>query len=494
MENFNNQLTTDFENVYVIDTNIILHDAHNLELLSEKGKNLICIPEIVIDEIDNKKYGFDEINYQAREFARLLENAKIKAHKQYKDSDNGEYSIIEVSYNVDGDNEVILHMITKKIYKVDATAVKASITNDRKILEVAHFVQKDYKKILDSQERKITFLSLDILARTRAISMGLNTEGLLSNKTDEDFDFDFIKTIELESNNIPMNTLDGKEIIEIDPEYKSGIFGYIIKYETGHHLFALIINKRISMIDENELRKGTVKPKNTEQIFLFAMLMENIFQMTVVDSQAGSGKTLLSVAAGMRLLEKGMHSKIVYIRNSVESVDLKSEDIGFLPGSLDEKLKVYNHALYDSIEHIARTEVKKSNSNKGVKDNSERAVQEKMDEILAKYNIETMWPGELRGRTIQDSFIIVDEAQNFSKKGLATVLSRISGDCKVAVLGNWKQIDNSYLNKYSNGLAHLLSLVNEEYEQINLSAIKLNKVLRGPITEWVEEVFNSQSK
>jgi len=488
MENIPNNLKVDFNKIYTVDTNIILHDAHNIEMLSENGKNLICIPETVIDEIDNKKYGLEEINYQAREFARLLEDATIKAHRIIK-TQTGEYSIIEICLDKDGKNTYI-HMVSKKEYLQNERNTKVSILNDRKILEIARFIEKEYKEAISENfnNTKVRFLSLDIIARTRAISMGLTSEGLLNNKKDEDFNFSFMKEIEVLSDEL--TSINGKDITSIDPDYVKTNFVYLLKGDKGHMEYALIKNGKIEYIDQEELKQQYVNPRNTEQKCLSAALLDPYYDIVAVDSQAGTGKTLLSVSAGMKNIKKGRHSKIVYIRNSVESVDLKSEEIGFLPGSIEDKLKVYNYALYDSIEYIARKEVSKKNKN----ERNERDVIEKMDEIMSKYNFETMWPGELRGRTIQESYVIVDEAQNFSKKGLATVLSRIDSSCKVIVLGNWKQVDNSYLNKYSNGLSHLLSLMSEDKEMVNLFGMELKKVLRGPITEWVEEVYNRQSK
>jgi|SaaInlStandDraft_3_1057020.scaffolds.fasta_scaffold00220_24 PhoH-like ATPase len=488
MKQLTSNLNTNFNKIYTLDTNIILHDAHNIEMLSDGGNNLICIPEVVIDELDSKKSGFEEINFQAREFGRILENAKVEAFKKVK-TKTGEYSIIETTVEKDS-KKITLHMVSKKDYINDKNNTKVNILNDRKILEIAEFIQNEYGVFVseDFEEQDKIMLSLDILARTRGISMGLNVDALVNNKNDESFDFSFTKTIPVES--IYFNSYEHKPILDLDPEYKPGIYSYELSGDEGSYMkYGIIKNGQFHYIDEEEIIQQYVTPKGVEQKFLSAALLDPYYDIVAVDSQAGTGKTLLSVSAAIKNVKKGRQSKIVYIRNSVESVDLKSEDIGFLPGSIDEKLKVYNHALYDSLEHIARTEVNKKVNNK-----NEDAVTAKMDELLVKYKFETMWPGELRGRTIQESFVIIDEAQNFSKKGLATVLSRIDASCKVVVLGNWKQVDNSYLNKYSNGLTHLLSLMSEDYDDVNLFAIELTKVLRGPITKWVEEIYNKQTK
>lgn len=110
--------------------------------------------------------------------------------------------------------------------------------------------------------------------------------------------------------------------------------------------------------------------------------------------------------------------------------------------------------------------------------------------MISNYGIETMWVGEMRGRTLSNAFIIIDEAQNMSNKTMQMVLSRIDSSCKVVVLGSNKQIDNFYVNKYTNALTTLLKSTKNENKLVNTYAIKLQKVLRGPITEWAEEIFS----
>ena len=195
----------------------------------------------------------------------------------------------------------------------------------------------------------------------------------------------------------------------------------------------------------------------------------------------------------MKQVKKKQYSKIIYIRNSIESLD-KGEDIGYLSGN-DEKFKIYNHPLMDSIEYIVRSEMKKTVNNKSgakVSDVHQQAVQEKVEETIAKYGIETLWTGEARGRTITDAVIIIDEAQNMSNKTMQLMLTRIDSSCKVIVLGSNNQIDNFYINKHTNGLSTLLNSTQKEYPGIKMFSIQLNKVLRGPITEWAESIFTGE--
>ena len=103
-----------------------------------------------------------------------------------------------------------------------------------------------------------------------------------------------------------------------------------------------------------------------------------------------------------------------------------------------------------------------------------------------------MWVGEMRGRTLSNAFVIIDEAQNMSNKTMQMVLSRIDSTCKVVVLGSNKQIDNFYVNKHTNALTTLLKSTKIDSSLVNIFAIRLKKVLRGPITEWAESIFSKK--
>jgi PhoH-like ATPase len=162
-----------------------------------------------------------------------------------------------------------------------------------------------------------------------------------------------------------------------------------------------------------------------------------------------------------------------------------------LPG-LEEKFRIYNHPLMDSLDYIVRSEHKRKRNKKldtPYTPLEDSEVNARVEQLISTYGIETMWVGEMRGRTLSNSFIIIDEAQNMSNKTMQMVLSRIDSSCKVVILGSNKQIDNFYVNKYTNALTTLLKSTKNENNFVNIFAIKLEKVLRGPITEWAETIF-----
>lgn len=476
-----------FDKYYVIDTNIILQDAHLLMTLSDNSENLIIIPETVLDEVDSKKGGFDEINYQAREFGRLLSDSEVVS----MNSVSGDYKIIELKIN-HGYN-MRIDIISKEMYKAESSkSIAGNILNDRKILEIAKFAQDHYVNSDDGEKTKsLTFLSLDIMARTRATSLSIPTDTLRGNKDDE-FDYSFHKVVTLNEDLTP-DELSTKRIDDLDPEAKCYNFSYSFKMPSGREILAANHRGDIVPIDEDEIRRQAVSPKNKEQLFFSNAIIEERYQILVVDAKAGSGKTLLALSGAMKMIRKKQYSKIVYIRNSIESVD-RGEDVGYLSGN-EEKFAIYNHPLMDSIEYIVRSEMKKSVNNKSdgkASDINQNTVQEKIEETLERYDIETMWTGEARGRTISDAVVIIDEAQNMSNKTMQLILTRLDSSCKVIILGSNRQIDNFYINKHTNGLSTLLNSTQLLYDNINMFSIQLNKVLRGPITEWAENVFTGE--
>ncbi|RZV14106.1 DUF2075 domain-containing protein [Aliarcobacter butzleri] len=464
-----------FDKYYVLDTNILLEDATNIYKLSQDGKNLIILAETVLDEIDTKKSGFDEINFQAREFARILEDSNIISSTK-KDL----YKIIRLKIN---NKDTVIDIISKDEYEINSKNVSLNIINDRKILEISTFANTYYK-------HKVEFISLDIMARTRAISLDIKTNSLLG-KDKDIFDLDFIKYIDI--NFEDLEHLDNEEIIKFDKEYKPYNFSYCFKVRHSDQvLLANIQNKKIKLLDEVEIRDQVITPLNKEQLFFSDAIINHFYNVLIIEAKAGSGKTLLALSGALKLVRQKFFQKIIYIRNSIESLD-KGEDVGYLPG-LEEKFKIYNHPLMDSLDYIIRTEHKRKRNKKAPDvvfqqlDDSE--VTARIEQMISNYGIETMWVGEMRGRTLSNSFIIIDEAQNMSNKTMQMVLSRIDSSCKVVVLGSNKQIDNFYVNKYTNALTTLLKSTKNEDNLVNIFAIKLEKVLRGPITEWAEQIFS----
>lgn len=456
-----------FDKVYVLDTNIILNDVSNIINISQNGQNLIVLPETVIDEIDIKKTGFEEINYQAREFGRFLSDSEIISSKKLDKS-----NIVRLKID-----NIIIDIIS--LHNYSTLDVDKKVINDRKIIEVAKYASEYYSTAYDILNTDTILLSLDVMCRIRSISLDIVTQPLDFKKKEKDYNF--IKELPINSNYI--NGLNNKNIIDYDPDYKTENYCYKFIGDTGHIVLAYILNGKINIIDENELRKHTIKPKNSGQLYAMAGMSNPLFSVCLIDALAGSGKTLLAIATGMRCIDKGQYNKIIYIRNSIESLD-KGEDVGYLSGN-DEKFRIYNMPLFDTLEFIAR-QMSKDNKE------TQESIESKIDELKAKYQIETTWVGEMRGRTLSNAFVIIDEVQNMSRKTVQLILTRLDNDCKVVCIGSNRQIDNQWVNKYTNGLSLLLDEAENDQPELNMFATKLDRVVRGKITEWSERVFSKK--
>jgi len=456
-----------FDKLYFLDTNIILEDATQLISISENGKNLIILPETVIDELDAKKSGFDEINFQAREFARMLSEAEILNTK----TKIGALDIgTIVSLKVD---DIYINLVSMDNYISNDS--EKSIRNDRKIIEAVSYFSEYYNN------QNIVFLTNDIMCRTRAIAKGIESEGIEQNK--DTLSPEFIKVIENVDSQVLIHSNE-IDITEIDPDWKPENYCYHIKADNGNERIGYVVDGYLSFIKDNDFSGLHIQPKNLGQKYALTGMLDPDIDVCVVEALAGSGKTLLAIAAGMQAVTDGDYNKIVYIRNSVESTD-KAEEVGFLSGN-EEKFKIYNYPLYDTLEFIAQVE--NSRTTKTVKNSNVNSA--KVEELIKRYNIETFWIGSSRGRNISGAYVIIDEVQNFSKPSLRTTMTRIDESCKVVCVGSNRQIDHPFVNKYTNGLNTLLKALKEEDNSVVLFGTELTKVVRGKITEFAERIFD----
>lgn len=454
------------DKIYVIDTNIILQNIQNVKNLSENGKNIVVIPETVMIELEDKKRLMDELGYQAREFARFLADAKVK-EVDFEDN----FKVVKL-YNGD----IHIHLISKDRYTTSIEFNHIAESNDKRIIEIAEVAREYYKG------QKVVFVSIDVYARMFGLFKNLKTESLRDDRSEVPLK-EFYKSINLDSSYF--KALPRMDINEINEDHKQENFCYEFVSEDGHKAYGLIHNGTIHPIGELDFRGMKIKPVNIRQKFFMKAILSNIYNILVIDAKAGSGKTLIALSSAMRLCDKGMYDKIVYVRNSVESLD-RGADIGYLSGN-DEKFRIYNMALYDTLEFIAKKMLKKSESKE---DND--AINSKITEISQKYRIEKLWPGEARGRTISDAIVIMDEWQNSSENTTQLILSRLDNSCMAIVIGSNRQIDNPYLNKYNNGLTSLLKQTQFKHEELSMFAIDLKKAVRGKFAEFSERVYEKK--
>jgi len=456
------------DKIYVVDTNIILQNLQNIKNLSQEGKNIVVIPETVLIELEDKKRLMDELGYQAREFARFIAEAKVKEVDHEND-----YKVVKLFHG-----PYHIHLIAKAHYEAAIEYNHVSESNDKRIIEVAEVAREYYKG------HKVIFVSIDVYARIFGLFKNIKTESLHEDRSEVPRQ-QFFKTLHVSEKEL--NEKIYKPIDGLDPEYRPDNFCYEFVLEDGSKVYALVANKMLHVISELDFRGMKVKPVNTRQKFFMKAILSNLYHLLVIDAKAGSGKTLIALASAMRLVDKGHYDKIVYVRNSVESLD-RGADVGYLSGN-DEKFRIYNMALYDTLEFIAKKALKRNEN----KEDAE-AISSKIVELTQKYRIEKLWPGEARGRTLSDAVVIMDEWQNSSENTTQLILSRLDNSCMAIVIGSNRQIDNLYLNKYNNGLTSLLKLTAQEHSELCMFAIDLQKAVRGRFAEFSERVYESKKR
>ena len=455
-------------NRIVVDTNIILLDIGNLYALAQRYPDCtICIPETVVEELDSKKDLQNVLGYQARSFGRLVAKSTSSTSPLTR-------KIKETSY--ESPDKLTFSIISSNKYPSECND-SGKLSNDNKIIYIAN-------------ELDALLVSNDIMCRIRAQAKGVPVTDF---KDVENINVKF--TQELTVPPTDFKALHLKSIHEVDPDYKSFYFSYVFKDSSnGSTKLGIIINDTIKVIGketEKELRTQEINPRNKEQLILSALIQDPTTDITVCESRAGSGKTLVAISNAMKLADlHRQYESIIYLRNTVNDVGNKDEEIGFLSGN-DEKIQGYLYPFYDSLSSIIRNKP-------GLKDKPKRHIEEtyerEMEALINKYDMTPMVALGLRGRTLDNSIIIIDEAQNISKATMQKILSRVGQNCKVIVLGSLRQIDSAYVTKYTSGLSVLLDSTKRTDLPVKLNAVTLKKVVRGKITEFSEMIFSQEYK
>jgi len=439
----------EYSQVLVLDTNIILNDAEAIFDLSEHSKNLIVIPEIVLDETDSHKSGFSEINFQARKFGRLLDNAELI------DIDRRAGST-RTLLNINHGNNVDLLVVSKERYISVSETTDPKIVNDRKIIEIAQDMKIEFGN-------KLVFLTQDVMCRLRALSLDLQAEAydvisdeevILFNEFSICSDFELKKSYSVQ------------EIIE---EFCVEPFGLQLQKDGITKLYYKVSNM-YQEVQEDDIKRQNIKPKNVGQKIFASLMLEPSYDMIISDSPAGSGKTLQALSTAMRLLDtnKDKYDKIVYIRKTVISDD---QDLGFLPGDLTEKMVGYLGPLYTNLEYIVQEKYK---NRKEKIDKQE--LQEQIDKLVEKYGIEFMYEGHLRGTNIRNAVVIWDECLSENQ-----VLETSKGKMSIKDIYKLNKTEDVFVKSYNHDTEKF------SYEYIN--SIKCQD-----IEETQEEMFEIETE
>jgi PhoH-like ATPase len=410
--------------IFVLDTNVLLHDPQAVYAFED---NEIVIPAVVLEEIDSKKRLADELGRNARHISRMLDG--MRDHGQLHEGvalESG--GILKVELN---------HRSFVRVQEMFG-----EMTNDNRILAVALnlYIEEQEK----SEPREVVLVSKDVLVRVKADVLGLMAEDYLSDRPVA-----------------PSDIYAGYTTLHVHPAVIDEFYTYrFLSVKSLSGIARLHPNEFVILRDEMGTSKSAllkvtsdgvkleplfmsndpvwgITARNAQQRMALELLMNDDIPLVTLSGKAGTGKTLLALAAGLLKVEDEHKYKKLLIARPVVPM---GKDIGYLPGEKEEKLRPWMQPIYDNLEFLFDT--KKSGD---------------IDKILMGLgSIQVEALTYIRGRSIPGQFIIIDEAQNLSKHEVKTIVSRVGEGSKIILMGDPEQIDHPYLDTVSNGLTYIV--------------------------------------
>lgn len=422
---------------FVLDTNVILHDAESIKMFQE---NDVVIPLTVIEELDHFKRGSQVINLNAREFARTLDSMTGSALF------NGGISM--------GKGRGKLRIAILKGLAPQIRDVFKDDTPDHRVLSVAY---EWHEKLKDKSQ--VILVTKDVNLRMKAKALGIPAEDYTTDRVKsieelysgkgiiEDFDDDVLVNLFQPPYEVSANKLLKKLNGEALPNKY-----YILKNQFRSVLAHLDSNKeKLIKIDKTQVYGIT--PRNAEQTFAVDALINPEVRLVSMTGKAGTGKTLLALASALQVKK---NYRQIFIARPI--VPLSNKDIGYLPGDVESKLAPYMQPLWDNLKVIQDQFPEH--------DKQHTAIDTMIKE--EKLVIEPL--SYIRGRSLQRIFFIVDEAQNLTPHEIKTIITRAGEGAKIVFTGDIYQIDHPYLDGQSNGLSYLIDRFKGQklYAHINL--------------------------
>jgi PhoH-like ATPase len=431
---------------YLLDTNIVFNEPY---ILNKFDNCNIYIPGVVLEELDKHKYD-KELGMQVRIFNRILD----KLH--------------ETNYMTDKNCHV---MFISEAYKDSDLFYLGGRTNDNIIIHTAKCLNKNHKVVLLSNDMAVRIKARN-LAHIEATGL---TQEIHGNTSD-----DFYKGyLELNVEDELINTLYSEKFLSLNH------FNYIKTYP---HMFFILrpysnnskyligkVDKRnlcIELIYEIDSVYG-ISPKNLQQLMAMHLLLDPEIPLVSLTGKAGSGKTLITLAAALALVQGDVRDEkggLYYSRITcaTPTVDM-GRGLGFLPGDKDEKLAPYVQSFFDALEYIY-----------GGSEQMKDALQGFQDE----FQIDAL--NYIRGRSLPGQYFILDEAQNLTKHEIKTTITRMGEGSKIVIMGDPAQIDVPYLDKFNNGLTYTI----EKFKDKNLAGhIELIKGVRSPLADMAADIL-----
>ena len=437
---------TEPSKLFVLDTNVLMHDPTSLFRFEEHD---IYLPMFVLEELDNGKKGMSEVARNARQASRFLDAIVSEtAHDIGKGIPLQSASNKAATGRLFVQTQFIVHDLPAGLQHSKA---------DNAILGVVMHLQKQ------QPERQVILVSKDINMRIKARAMGLSAQDYYNDKVLEDTDLLYTGVLELptdfwEHHGKDMKSWQSNGYTYYDitgPLCRSMFVNQFVYQESDSNnpLYAVVAEQSgntatLRTVTDYTHQKNSIwgiTARNREQNFVLNLLMNPEIDFVTLMGQAGTGKTLLTLAAGlMQTLEKKIYSEIIITRVTVPV----GEDIGFLPGTEEEKMSPWMGALDDNLDVL----------NKSDEEGGEWGRAATRDLIRSRIKIKSL--NFMRGRTFLNKYLIIDEAQNLTPKQMKTLITRAGPGTKVICLGNLAQIDTPYLTEGSSGLTYVVDRFN----------------------------------
>jgi len=405
--------------LFIIDTNVLLHDYKCIYNFEE---NDVIIPIVVLEELDKFKRGNDLINFHAREFTRELDKL------------SGD---LLLTANIPlGENLGNLHIETGKDFSEKVNQSFPERTADHRILAIAEYV------CTSNKDKAVVLITKDINLRMKAKSLGIIAQDYENDKV-ADID-DLYKGISI------MEGVDQTLISKLY-ELPEGVRSEEFKLDKdlkGHQFFIMKNNGSSALAHYNPVSKNLTRvikqttygidPRNAEQTFAIEALSNPDIQLVSLTGKAGTGKTLLALAAA---LQQHKRYKQIFLARPI--VPLANRDLGFLPGDVKEKMDPYMQPLYDNLTVIKH------------KFSHQSPEFLRINDMMKEDKLVITPLAYIRGRSLSSIFFIVDEAQNLTPHEIKTIITRAGEGTKMVFTGDIEQIDSPYLDTASNGLSYL---------------------------------------
>jgi PhoH-like ATPase len=424
---------------FVLDTNVLLHNAESLTSFDD---NYVILPMTVIEELDSFKRHNDELGRSARHVIREID--KLRSQGSLKDG-------------VPMENSGILQIIVER-KDIPGICIDMSVPDNR-ILAVANSLHEEGKKVI--------FVSKDINARLKADALGIDVMDFEKQKCN--FDELYTGWTEERVATELVNRFHEQKGLEMeDVDFLVNQFVLLQDLSNPKHtgLGRAVGPKSLVPLNAGFDSAWNVHARSKEQRMALELLMDPKISLVTMIGQAGTGKTLLALAAGLEcVLQQESFEKLLVSRPVIPM----GKDIGYLPGTKDEKLSLWMQPIFDNLVFLMQ-------KNHRVE---EGTVQNKVNMLFKEQRVELEALTYIRGRSIPRQFVIVDEAQNLTPHEVKTIISRAGEGTKMVLTGDPQQIDNPYLDSSSNGLSYAVEKLKG---QSLYGHVTLSKSERSPLS------------